>query len=754
MDLSADPLVGHSLAHYALLEAIGGGGMGRVYRARDERLQRQVAIKVLPEKALADPDLRARFEREALALARLSHPSIAAVYAFEHVGDLDVLVLEHVEGETLEARLAREPLAEGEAASLGVLIAGALEAAHARQVVHRDLKPANIMLTPRGEVKVLDFGLAKLLDEAGADAPAADISRGSLIVGTLSYMAPEQLLAAEVDARADLYALGVVLFRMATGRLPFHDQPAAALAGSVLNATPPSPRTLRPELSPRFEALVLRCLEKDPARRPASALELATELREVRDAALAGAANRGERIEAVAVLPLANLSGDPAEEYFADGMTDTLIARLAQIRSLRVISRTSAMQYKGTQRPLPEIARALRVGAIVEGSVLRSGGRVRVTAQLVDAASDCMLWAQSYEREVADVLALQNELARAIAEEVRARLTPEDHARLDRARAIDPRALEHQLRGRFLLERRTGPALERALEEFRAAVAADPHMAAAHTGIADAWNLIGVFRLRHPSQAFPHARDAAARALALDPDLAEAHTALAFASQHFDWDWPTAERLYRRAVALNPGYAAAHHWFADGLTARGRFGEGLREARIARDLDPLSAAVVSTVASVQYYARRYDEALELLREIVGLHPEFPNAHLDLGRVCEELGRLDEAEAAFHTAIALTGADPLASGPLGHLYARRGERDRALAVAERMLAAARERYISPYTIATIHAAIPDVDRALEWLERGFQERDPMMMFLRVHPRLDALRSDPRFDDLARRLEVTP
>jgi serine/threonine-protein kinase len=754
VDLTApDPLVGRRLAHFTVIERLGGGGMGRVYRARDERLEREVAIKVLPSEMLADPEVRARFQREARALARLTHPSIAAVHAFEREGGLDFLVMERIAGETLEQRLARGPFDEAEALTLGVLLADALEAAHAQGVVHRDIKPGNIMVTPRGEVKVLDFGLAKLLGPAAAGAATEEITRSSRIAGTLSYMAPEQLVAAEIDPRTDVYALGVVLYRMVTGRLPFQDHPAIAIAGLILNTPPPPPRALRPELSPGLDDVVMRCLEKDPARRPASAAALAADLRALRDAVRdASAAGAAPRLSSVAVLPLENLSGDPGQEFFADGMTDTLIATLARIRALRVISRTSVMHYKGARRPLPEIARALRVEAVVEGSVQRSGDRVRITATLVDAAHDSTLWAQSYEREVRDVLALQSEVARAIAEEIRARLTPEERERLAHPAAVDPRVLEHVLHARFFLNRRTAPAIERALELFGAALAIDPRDVAARTGVADAWNLFGVFRLRRPGEAFPRAREAAERALVIDPECAEAHTALGFAALFHDWDWDRAERSYRRALATQPGCVSAHHWYADLLATRGRFDEAIEQAKAARELDPLAPIAGQTHASVLYFARRYDEAIALVQELLAVHPEFPLLRLDLGRLHDALGRPEEALRAFEQAARMNGAEPEETAPVATAYARLGRRAAAEAVIGRMRAAAETsgRFLPPYTIANVYVAMGDPERAFEWLERAFEERDPMMVYLDVHPRLDPLRGDPRFDHLRRRV----
>jgi TolB-like protein/tetratricopeptide (TPR) repeat protein len=742
-----------------VLQRIGAGGMGVVYRARDERLRREVAIKVLPAGTLDDPERRARFHREAVALAQLNHPGIATLFEFDRAGDLDFLVMEHVAGETLERHLARAPLAEGEIVALGLQIAEALAAAHEQGVVHRDLKPGNVIVTPRGRVKLLDFGVAKFVGGERAEVDplrttGASAAPGAL--GTLPYMAPEQLLDTGVDARTDLYALGVVLYRMATGRLPFEGLPPLALMNRILNEPPAPPGALRTGLSPRIEGVILRCLEKEPARRPASAQAVAAELRPAAprapgDAHPPAPAERPAHpaLESLVVLPLENLSGDPGQEYFADGMTDVLIANLARIGALRVISRTSAMRFKGARRPLPEIARELGVEAVVEGTVLRSGDRVRITAQLVEAPADRTLWTFSVEREVRDVLALQSEVARAVAEEIRVRVTPLEMARLREPRPVDPRALEHVLRGRFLWNKRTAADVERSIELFRAALEIAPDYAAAWSGLADAWSIVGAFRFQPPAVAFARAEEAARHALELDPDLAEAHTSLAFALQHSAWDLPAAEASFRRARELNPSYVLTRHWYAELLLIQERFDEAAGELRRARELDPLSPIVVTTEGSFHYFARRYPESLALLDTVVELHPDFVVGHLDRGRTLEELGRLEEARAEFTAATRITGSDPGESAPLAHLYALLGERARAEAVIGRLRDAGAHRYVSPYSIATVYSALRDADRAFEWLEQAFATRDPMMIYLRVHPRLDPLRADPRFAELLRR-----
>ena len=747
-------MIGQALSHYRILSRLARGGMGVVYCARDERLEREVALKLLPEGALADPAARARFRNEALALSRLNHPGIATVFDFDSEDGADFLVMELVPGATLQEILASGPIAEPETVRLGIQIAEALEAAHEQGVVHRDLKPGNIVVTPRGRVKVLDFGLAKLL-QTGAAAPAPTSTGSQTIAGTLAYMAPEQLLGAAVDARSDLYALGAVLYEMSTGKRPHGDPAPEAMMYAIVNTPPAPPRSLTPQLSSRLESVILRALEKDPERRYPSARDLADEL------ARALAPGSSERlapapperaIESVAVLPLVNLSGDAAQDFFTDGMTDALIAGLAQIRALRVISRTSAMQYKGAKQPLPEIARALRVDAIVEGGVLRSGDRVRVTANLILAASDRLLWSKTYERDVGDILGLQGEIARHVAEEVRIEVTPREQRRLATGRAVDPRALEAYLRGRYYWNKRVPADLRRGIEYFQQAIEADPTYAEAYAGLADSYNILGDINAMRATQAFAMGRAAVDRALEIDDQIAEAHTSLGFLKAFFDWDWPGAEESYRRAITLNPGYATAHQWYAEFLISQGRFDEALANARRAQMLDPLAFILGTTVGDALFFARRFDEAIAHLRTSTEMEPRFVPTHNDLGRALAQVGRVDEAIEQFMAVASLSGTDPWSLPGLGHAYAAGGRRDEAKRVLANLEGRADTGLVSLHGIAVIHTALGDKDRAFAWLERAYQEHDRAMVWIAVHPRLDSLRGDPRLADLIKRMRL--
>jgi serine/threonine-protein kinase len=739
-------MIGRTLSHYRIDAELGVGGMGVVYRARDLNLERDVALKVLPTGALADESARLRFRREALALSRLNHPHVGSVYDFGTEQGVDYLIMEYVPGESLADLLARGPLKEPDLIRVGIQIAEALEAAHEAGVIHRDLKPGNVVLTPRGQVKVLDFGLA-LLGEREGSRPAA-LTATQTIVGTLPYMAPEQLLGTPLDGRADLFSLGALLYEAASGRPPFSATLSTALVHEIMNRTPAPPSRVGAAISPGMEALILRCLEKDAERRHASARDLAEDLKRL--AAGQAVAAAPPRIDSVAVLPLANLSANADEEYFADGMTEALISDLAKLRALRVVSRTSTLRYKGTRKPIPEIARELGVDAIVEGSVVRSEGRVRITAQLIEAARDRHLWSDRYDRDLHDLLAVQADVAQAIVGAIRTTLGEPETRRLSRPRAVEPEAHEAYLRGRWHWNRRTLDGLERALEFFNRAIQKDPAYAPAYAGVADCYNQLADNDRYRPEDAFPRAYAAAMQALRIDPELAEAHASLGYVSHYSEWDWPRSERHYRRSIELDPEYASAHQWLALLLAALGRSDEAITTALRAEKLDPLSWVIFTSAGDVHYYARRFDAALEHYRRGLEIETEQFRSRFDMARVFEQTGRYDEAIAEYKRALAISGHDPATSTGLACTYGFAGRSDDARRILVAVIEKSAARYVPPYQIASVQVALGEIDAAFESLERALAARDRAMVWLRVNPRFDRLRGDPRLADLARRV----
>jgi serine/threonine protein kinase/tetratricopeptide (TPR) repeat protein len=759
-------MIGQTLGRYRIVERLGEGGMGVVFRGEDPRLERDVALKVLKQDALHDEDSKHRFRLEARALSRLLHPNIATLFDFDSDGGVDFLVLEFVPGESLARTLANGPLPETRARAIALDVTEGLQAAHEKGIVHRDLKPGNIVITPRGRAKVLDFGLARVMPGAANVTQSATISGGpSALVGTVPYMSPEQVRDGRVDASSDLYALGALLFEMTTGRRPFVGDDVLSLLYQIVHEPAPLLRVMRPGLSAELEAVVSRCLEKAPLRRFSDAGALLRALRGESSDDGRGLPTRtasssvdalesgpGRGIRSLVVLPFENRSGDPAQEYFADGMTDALIADLAQIAALRVISRTSAMRFKGIHPPLSEIARELRVDGVVEGSALRVGDRVRITVQLVDVASDRSLWAKSYERGLSDILALQSEVAHAIADEIRIQVTPDERARLRSKGAVNPAAHVAYLQGSFLWNRFTGESVKEAIRRYEEALAIDPNYAAAYAGLADSYVMLANHHILPPREGYSLGRKAAERGLSLDESLAELHTSLGWIHRLFDWDWPAAERESLRAVQLNPGYAFGRSRYALLLSGMGRHEEAIAEAQRAHELDPLNLLTYTVVGDTLFYARRFDRSVVPYRKCLELDPTFGAAHTDLARSLEHLGRADEAIEEFVRGTAGPDGRSRPSSGLAILYARAGRQDDARSTLESVQALAQKQFVSPYGIASYYAVIGDNDRALDWLEKAYAERDGTLVWLKVHPRLDGLRGEPRFRDLVARMRL--
>jgi eukaryotic-like serine/threonine-protein kinase len=797
---------GDRVASYEVLGELGAGGMGEVYRAWDTRLEREVALKVLPAEVAEDPERLARFDREARLLAALDHPRIVRVHAVEETAGGRVIVMELVAGESLDRQIPPGGLPLQRFLPLALAVTDAVAAAHARGITHRDLKPGNVIVRPDGDVKVLDFGLAHrptaISGTRGHELPTEVLTREGTLVGTAPYMSPEQVRGQPADPRSDVFALGATFYELLTGRRPFRGEDLMSLASAILRDAPPPPSSARADLPLALDAILARCLEKDPAARFASARELHDALTEIareltpvaepapaasstgsaaaggrrrlRVAAAAGllvtavalgllwrrsqpgaatTAGGNSRIDSLAVLPLANLSGDPAQEYFVDGLTEALIHDLAGIGALKVISRTSVMRFKGASRPLPEIARELGVRSVLEGSVLVDAEQMRISVKLVDAERDETLWAGRFDRPRRAVLALQAEVARAVAGEIQARLTPEESRRLAVARSVDPAAHELLLRGRYLWNRRTAESLAQAIAAFEQALAVDPGLAEAWAGIALCRVIIsaqGIGGDEPPAASTARAKDAARRALALDSSQAEAHAALAYAVMLGDWDWAEAERGFARAIELNPGLSIAHFWRAALFAAQNRKAEALASAQRARELDPVSPLMGSGLSWIHHLAHRHDEAATEAERVLAFEPHFPLVRYRLGFAHSLRGRFAEALPEFQLAYELSGESPDMLAFLGYGYGRAGRRREAEEIAARLAALARERYVSAFSRALVRIGLGDHDGALDWLEHAVEERSWYVPFFAVDPTLVPLRGEPRFGEILRRV----
>jgi len=783
-------MIGQTLGHYRIIEKIGAGGMGNVYRARDEQLDRDVALKVLPPGMLKDEKARRRFRNEALLLAKLNHPNVATVHEFDTEAGADFLVMECVAGASLAQKLEAGPLPEKETIMLAMQVAQALQEAHELGIVHRDLKPGNIIITPKDRAKVLDFGIARLLRPAGDTDPTQSITGSHGAAGTLPYMSPEQLRGETAGPRSDIFSFGAVLYEMATGRRPCQETLPSRLIDAIIRERPVPPRTVNPRISPEFERIIMKCLEKEPENRYQSAKELEVDLRRLqtlssgpvalaatpkpnlcrgRTAKLASTAavialiivlalvvrswrarvaptSGSPRIQSLAVLPLENLSGDPQQAYFTEGMTEELTTQLAQISELRVISQTSVSGYKNSRESLPEIAKQLHVDAIVEGSVMRSNDRVRITARLIQVPNGNLLWTQEYDRKVEDVLDLQDEVARAIASEVKVTLTPDEQARLAKPRSVNQAAYEAYLQGTYLVKG-TSSQHRRARDYFEQAIKLDPNYAPAYAGLADYyWSDPGL----DPRAAMPQAKKYAQDALELDPNLADAHTTLGAIHFYADWNWVAAEDEFRRAIALSPSDAEAHRSYSYFLAALGRPDEALAESTKAQELDPLSIWAQLTAGYVFYFTRHYHKAVEQCQKALVLDPNSVGAYDCLGTSYLAEGKYEQAIAAAQKACDLSSNDPTRLVGLGRAYALAGRKTDAVKVLAQLRQLSSRTYVPPYFFATIYAALGERDKAFTWLETAFRERDRYMAWLKVDGAIDPLRSDARLTQLLRQV----
>ncbi len=756
--------------------------MGIVYKAQDTKLKRTVALKFLPAALTHISEIKDRFMREAQAAAVLDHPHICTVYEFDEAEGKTFISMAYIEGQSLKKKIESGPFEIYEALRIAIQTAEGLQEAHKKGVVHRDIKGANIMVTEKGQAKIMDFGLARVKG-------TTIVTMEGTTMGTIAYMSPEQARGERVDHRTDIWSLGVVLYEMFSGQLPFKGDHDQAVVYSILNEKPKPIMDLRSEIPMSLEQVVAKALEKNLDERYQNIEELLDDLKSISEgiepegirvrlwkakllrrkraiiyAGIAGFLiimtvitlslfkGHGEAIDAIAVLPLENLTGDPGQEFFVDGVTDELIGQLAQIGALRVISRRSIMQYKGVGKPLQEIAKELNVDAVVDGAVLLVGDSVRIRVELIEALpEERNLWTQTYDRAMTDVLVMYSEIARTIADKIQVKLTPQEETNLARTRQVNPEAYEAYIKGRFYWYKLTPQDLEIALQYFELAREKDPNYALAYAGIAHVWSGRQQQGLVSYGEAGPKVMAAAMKALELDDTLPEVHFTMATQKIYIEWDWEGAETAFRRAIELNPNYPDPRAYYSHFLFMMKRPEEAMVQIERALELDPFNVLFRALYGMDLNYARRYDDAIALLRETLRTAPNDWTVLSTLRSAYHQKGMYKEALEIWKRSFAAKG-DPEAEEALARGYGEAGYSGALSRVAETLIARSSTVFVTPWQIGTLYTRAGENDKALEWLEKAYEAHDPNMPYISVDPIFDRLRDDPRFQDLLQQMNL--
>jgi eukaryotic-like serine/threonine-protein kinase len=766
-------MIGQKISNYKILEKLGGGGMGVVYKAQDLVLDRFVALKFLPSDLSADEEGKKRLVHEARAASALDHPNICTIYEVDETEDGRMfIVMAYCDGVTLKQKIETGSMPLDQVIDIAIQAAEGLARAHEMGITHRDIKSANLMITNRGKVKIVDFGLAQLAGQTGLGNAAA-------LMGTPAYMSPEQARAEEVDHRTDIWSLAVALYEMATGQLPFTGEYEQEVVYSILNEDPAPITSLRSDIPPELERIIRKGLKKKASARYQRMDEMLNDLRPLRKLPETSL-SKHERVEtgqrrkraylysgvaallalmilqgflsftgndeamvSLAILPIANAEANPELEYLGDGITESLINSLSQLPTLKVIAFTSVMRYKGKEIDPHTVGRDLDVHAVLVGRVLQHGNNLSISVALVDARNNRQLWGEKYNRKLADILAVQEEITQEISRSLQLRLYDDEQKRLAKHYTENPEAYQLYLKGRYFWNKRTAEGLTKGIAYFEQAIEKDPAYALAYTGLADCYTLRSIYDGLPPNESFPKAKAAAMIALEIDENLAEAHASLAMVRFYYDWNWLEAEREFKQALALNPGYATAFHWYAYYLIAMGRVEEAMAAIKHAQELEPLSLIINTDVGDLFYLAHRYDQATEQLQKTLEMDSSFVVAHWLLGFAYGQKSMFAQALVACQKANALSAGSALTLGTLGHAYALSGKCEEAQAIIGELKKMAKRNYVSPYHLAIIYAGLGEKEQALAWLQGACDERSSALVFLKAQPIFDGLRSDPRF-----------
>jgi len=755
---------GDRVGAYQIIALLGTGGMGEVYKARDTRLNRIVALKTLPIQKLAVAERKRRFLVEAQAASRLNHPNIVTIYDISEQKGLCFITMEYIAGVTLEQAIAGAGLPVDDAMKYAAEIADALIAAHSAGIVHRDLKPANIIISEEGRVKLLDFGLAKLSDPAASPDEAETASLRTMpgtIMGTAAYMSPEQAEGREIDARSDIFSFGLVLYEMLSGERAFQGRSWISTLAAILNDEPRSLRDIKTAIPLLLARHVERCLRKDPAQRFQSMIEVKQALVEAlsspasssgaaatRDASPTTSTTANKEVAAsIAVLPFANLSGDKENEYFSDGLAEEILNALTKVPELRVIARASAFTFRGQERDLRSIGERLKVGTILEGSVRRAGNRIRVSAQLIRIADESHLWSERYDREMTDIFAIQDEIAQSITTALKVKFAGPQ----PRARNVE--AFQNYLKGLYWYQRYNPESLAKAKESFELALTHDPGYAPAYAGLAVFYYGLGALSIKRMIEMAPLAKSAAQQALAIDPTLSEAHSVLALVVGAVEYDWKTAERHFQAALAVDavPPLVRLRYGLYF-LTPQRRFDEAIAQYRLALETDPLSMMAHFGLASVLYCQRRFDDSIEQAARAVDIFPDYWLAHLAIGLAQVQKGALPQSIASLEKAVKLSPSFALSTGFLAASYVRSGNAAHAKKLMDEFHERSAHQYVSPACFAIYHAALHEPDAMFDHLNAAFAERDPYLTRMDAEPYFDPFRSDPRYRELMAKLNL--